>query len=693
MKTSVPASNQAQIEPVRQDRVDRTEQARTDSVPSFVDARPAVLAQRRREDVANRSAQATQLKGVADLIDSSPRTAHAQALVKMTNSAGGAIQAKRSYLNGGENHMDKAWSLVQAFEKSQGIPKEKRLDHSEFVYGITGLTVSEIDYGAIDLDSPQQVGLLYYDIRKQAEDLAGMDKKDLRTEDELNDKTRKEDIEKGKIGNQEKEAKKLRLEKEDADRNYLAKSPNPDMTVELAILGAGAAVAYYLTSMGDQIKRDQTIVIGTVQPWAGLRGPGVVNHPEHMISALRDEVGLKDEQLMDRKAFSDNLETVISKRVRHRLEKKVKEVDKITPGGTPFYKVVLEDDTTYYAKKVVAGLGIGSHMDRVVQSKSKPVAQKNINRIMDMDAFQRQAGKIHETAEVPSSVTVFIAGGNAAIDVAKTCIDLGFTIIWYPGTNDPAFLQGTDNEVVEEEYEKFARQEKSKIAIYKKERAGEVGAGSDKPLSISGNEADFYVFGQGPDVSQVKKIFNKERILDHLETMKDKNHYFGGKGDGAAIGLQMPASKDDPTSLEIIGGSAFRMASPEQAKEFQGVINSLPNNVVGNDQLAPIRAEVEASQSFVPPYVEDDVNMAVDNITVIAIHIAVKYPNLSKEDANMWADRIIRWRRPSPEDIEKYKMLQGPIPNPHAKPRENAQSFSAWFKKRLSEENEKAKQK
>src|SRR6478672_8195484 len=106
MKTSVPASNQAQTEPVRQDRVDRTKQERTDSAPSFVDARPAVLAQRRREDVANQSARATQLKGVADLIDSSPRTTHAQALVKMTNSAGGAIQAKRSYLNGGKNHMD-----------------------------------------------------------------------------------------------------------------------------------------------------------------------------------------------------------------------------------------------------------------------------------------------------------------------------------------------------------------------------------------------------------------------------------------------------------------------------------------------------------------------------------------------------------------------------------------------------------
>ncbi len=693
MKTSIPASNQAQIEPVRQDRADRTQQERTDSAPSFVDARPAALAQFRREDVANRSAQATQLKAVADLIDASPRTAHAQAMVKMANS-GGAIQAKRSYLNGGENHMDKAWSLVQAFEKSQGIPEEKRLDHSEFVYGITGLTGSEIDYGVIDLDSPQQVGLLYYDIRKQAEDLAGMDKKDLRTKDELNDKKREEDIEKGKIGNQEKEAKKLRLEKEDADRTYLAKSPNPDMTVELAILGAGAAVAYYLTSMGDQIKRDQTIVIGTVQPWAGLRGPGVVNHPEHMISALRDEVGLKDEQLMDRKAFSDNLETVISKRVRHRLEKKVKEVDKITHKSTPFYKIVLEDDTTYYAKKVVAGLGIGSHMDRVVKSESNPVVEGNIDRIMDMDVFQRQAEKIHKAAaEDPSSVTVFIAGGNAAIDVAKTCMDLGFTIIWYPGGNAPAFLQGTDNEVVEEEYKKFVRQEKSRIKIYEEKRAGPVGAGSKKPLSISGNEADFYVFGQGPDVSQVKKIFNKEHVLDHLETMKDKNHYFRGEGDGAALGLQMPVSKDDPTSLEIIGGSAFRMATSEQAKEFKGVIDSLPNNVVGNDQVAPIRAEVEASQSFVPPYVEDDVNMAVDNITVIAIHIAVKYPNLSKEDANMWADRIIRWRRPSPEDIEKYKMLQGPIPNPHAKPRENAQSFSAWFKKRLSEENEKAKQK
>lgn len=601
-------------------------------------------------------------------------------------------QYKRSYINGGDNHMTKAWALVQKFEETQEIPVEKRLNHSEFVYGITGLTVSELDYGVIDLDSDQQVGLLYYDIRKQAEDLSGMDKKDLRTKEQLSDPKRAEQIEKGKIGNQEKNAKLEKEEKKKSDDEYMSKSPNPEMTFEVAILGAGAATAYYLTSKGDQINPAKTIVIGTVQPWAGLRGPGVINHPEHMISALRDEVGLKDEQLMDRQAFSDSIEIVINKRVRNRLQEKVKAVDKIAANGAPFYKIELDNGTTYYAKNVVAGLGIGPHMNRVTKEGSP-----DDKRIMDMDTFQREADRISTTAKNPGDITVFIVGGNAAIDVVQTSITKGFKIIWYPGDNDPAFLQGTDNEIVEEEYDKYAKREASKIFKYVKKRAGAVGVGTNKALKIEGQEADYYTYGQGPNVKEVSKIFNKENILDKLETKKDINHFFGGGhkggGDGAALGLQMPVSEDDPTSLEIIGGSAFRMATPEQSKEFQGVINSLPNNVVGNDQLAPIRAQVEAAEGFVPSYVEDDVNMAVDNITVIAIHIAVKYPNLSEEDANMWADRIIRWRRPSPEDIEKYKMLQGPIPNPHAKPRENARSFSEWFKKRLSEENEKAKKK
>jgi len=93
----------------------------------------------------------------------------------------------------------------------------------------------------------------------------------------------------------------------------------------------------------------------------------------------------------------------------------------------------------------------------------------------------------------------------------------------------------------------------------------------------------------------------------------------------------------------------------------------------------------------VPGYVQDDVNFATDSPTVIRIHIALKYPNLATEEADMWTDRIIRFRRPpkvgGPDD---YKVW-GPIPNPGGAWREDARSFDAWFKKRLSEENLAAK--
>jgi hypothetical protein len=670
----------------------------------LMDRRPDAFAQADLQEQINNSPRMMQMRAYQESADQLgqqdlgqlgaplqgkfPSSQQASSKVAPAGTAGqGVVQLKGEYLNGGVNHVETAWARIQEYETENEIPVEKRLSYHEFVYGIAGLTLSEIDYGTIDLKSPQQVGVLYYGIRKQAENLSGMAKKQLGSRQEQGGSG--QDHKSIPIEHQEAAAKQKREDKERSDQAYYKNSPDPARTFELAILGAGAAAAYYLTSLGKQLDRDRTILIGLQQPWAAQRGPGVINHPEHMISVLRDEVGLKDEQLMDRQAFSDSIEAVISSRVSHRLVQEVTKVDKIEHNSTPYYQINYGDGKeTIYAKKVVAGLGIGPHRNLLTQG-SREIAKE---RAMDMDTFQHRAATLATGDMKPGDITVFIAGGNAAIDTVNTCIEFGFRIIWYPGGNEPMMLRGTNNEVVEAEHQKFAQQKQSKIAFYKKERAKEIKQGTHKPLSISDHEADYYVYAQGPDVDKVKGVFNKERILDRLETMKDKSRYFRGGQAPAALGLQMPVDPRDPTALEIIGGSAFRMANPEQLQEFGGVIDTLPSNVVVNDQLTATRAQVEASMSFVPSYVENDVNMATDNITVIAMYIAINYPDLSLEDANMWADRIIRWRRPSPQDIETYRMLQGPIPNPLNKPRENAESFSAWFKKRLTEENAKAKQ-
>ncbi len=641
-----------------------------------------------------------------DQISSSPRTLQLKAYQAgkdgMSAPQSGVVQAKRKYLNGGSNHMDTAWARIQEFEETSKIPPEKRLNHNEFVYGITGLTVSAIDYGTIDLKRPQQIALLYYDIRKQAENLASMAKKNLASDEKDQLQGDHKPI---SIAQQEAEARQNRQQKASADDAYRQDSPDPDRTYDLALLGAGASVSYYLTSMGSQLDPARTIVIGLQQPWAAQRGPGVINHPDHMITPDRSQVDYGNESLMERGAFSEAVGAAIDTRVWNQLQKEVISVKKISSKDKPYYAIICRDAKPIYARKVVSGLGIGPHNNPLDQKQREAYG----DLAMDMDTFQKKAGQI------PSGTKIGIVGGNAAIDSVKTCIDRGFQIVWVCGKRRPAMLPGTDNEVVEAEYEKAVKQNSFKIQKLIQDRVenGEIQKTDKNKIIIKGIEVDYYVYAQGPNTRAVSDIFDEESIRRNLVLMPDHNQHFRSDQESdrkelallpnrseyfergaklAALGLQMPIKEDDPTALEIIGGQGYRMAMDmKMGDEFRPVINSLPNNVAVNDQLTPTRAQIEAATGFIPPYVEDDVNFATDSITVIAMHIALRYPNLSPQDADMWADRIIRWRRPNADDIKQYNMLQGPIPNPHAKPRENARSFAAWFKKRLSEENEKAK--
>jgi hypothetical protein len=145
-------------------------------------------------------------------------------------------------------------------------------------------------------------------------------------------------------------------------------------------------------------------------------------------------------------------------------------------------------------------------------------------------------------------------------------------------------------------------------------------------------------------------------------------------------------------SQAAIAGKRLRDQDPRTAlAHTEAVVDSLPRNVAVNDQLTPIRSQVEANEAFVPDYVTDDgtgdVNFATDSNTVIAIYIAINYPNLSDAQVDEWVDRVIRWRNPSDEEIEEYPGLEGTIPNPHGKSREDTTEFSEWFKQRLTQLN------
>ncbi|WP_372366588.1 DUF4157 domain-containing protein [Candidatus Uabimicrobium sp. HlEnr_7] len=659
---------------------------------------------------------------------------------------------------------------------------------------LSRLSYSKIDYGTFDLNSDQHLLLLYYEIKKHLN-------KPLLVETEVEDSQKE-------------------LKEQDTKRNeYFSKSPNPGLTFELAILGAGAAAAYYLAS-NNNIDKYSTIVIGETQPWKEERGPGVINHPMHMITALREEVGLGKEELAPRGDFSEVVEEVINKYVIHRKNTKIKNVAKIEgDDNEKFYEVEIASGVKFYAQKVVVGLGIGPHKKPAKQEEGQAVG-----RVISMDEFQKKAKQIKEGVDDPKEITIVVGGGNAGIDSVMTSMRQGFTIIWVTGSQRPALLPGTDNEYVEYEYDEVIKGNKSKISEVIKKYADKAidnpnaGEEGQKPIIVQtgggSRFADYFVYALGPDIDKISGLLDEESIRNNLVPTYDKNRQFGGDGLGTVTGLEVE-NQDDKTSLEIIGGTAFRMANNikydymsklnnNQLKEaidkmtslgildkttkdfateiakykntsgnnilsiasakkqselpvlavvpsyssaeswlqqnpsedasrylsclrfintyatlmtefrekvrsyleefeknprtrtadprkalihFENVVETLPLNIAVNDQLTTVRSQIEANFGFVPNYVIDDVNFATDTMTVLSIYIAANYPSLPDKEVDMWVDRVIRWRRPSEQEQKLYTSLHGPLPNPQNKPRENAKSFSAWFKKRLREEN------
>lgn len=137
----------------------------------------------------------------------------------------------------------------------------------------------------------------------------------------------------------------------------------------------------------------------------------------------------------------------------------------------------------------------------------------------------------------------------------------------------------------------------------------------------------------------------------------------------------------------------FRGTDPRKAVNFtQNVISSLPLNVAVNDQLTPIRSQIEADKAFVPGYIRTDVNFAIDNASVLHIYISVNYPYLEEKDVDDVVMQILRSRRPSKDEIKLNPQNLGPLPNPNQKDRINATHFSIYWKQKLEYKNQIARE-
>jgi hypothetical protein len=233
---------------------------------------------------------------------------------------------------------------------------------------------------------------------------------------------------------------------------------------QMVFLGGGASIAYYVSTLGKTFDFSKACFIYQGQPWRTERGPGVIAHPEHMISPFRTYLGesmgdkghAKMDRWMARTEFSDLIEGVVQRAQAGGayLNHKVTNVSK----KGSLYKITLDNGAVHYGHRVISGLGAGGHIipkglkpaDLHAGASNTPLQK----RIMNMDVFTQIAGHLERVgddifqraAPVPNAqrgdITLVLSGGNAALDAAYDALAKGYKVKWITGSRGATFLPG-----------------------------------------------------------------------------------------------------------------------------------------------------------------------------------------------------------------------------------------------------------
>ncbi|MCE9657527.1 MAG: hypothetical protein K8R60_03140 [Burkholderiales bacterium] len=510
------------------------------------------------------------------------------------------------------------------------------------------------------------------------------------------------------------------------------------------ILGAGASASYYIANNYANLDLAETLVLGTLQPWAEERGKGgKVNHPHNMIDPEQDDEPVDEYgSLADRAEFSKRIAAVIK-----RVANVDASVGKVTRCKGDFFEVETSKGI-YYARKITNALGIGKQKDPGEKKKGEPDPIESKESVKDMDTFKRAVdGKsIREGYAGKTINSIAVVGGNAAIDVATTILrdkDVGdLQIHWIVGfTGKPAFLRGTDNALAEKAFPKEELKEapvvNGNMTVYKGRFKSAKGAGP-VVVEIEGNAVksitvDLVVYGSGPDVEAMQAMFVDEvddtgkgtEAPMALEPVVDQDRHYnqqieerdpaelmkklGGKvsrekgkaeelakilgdpsmkdvkgnPDDVMIGVKTKDGQTAQSSMQFMGASAARLKTqpvPGTGKQPKGLsptgreglheaVATLPENVVGNDQLAASRSRIEAQLNALPTDMDNvplvakpgGVNFITANQTVIRTHIAECYPNIPPGLGDYLTGQVIHARSLRPKRGDTTKT---PIPIP-----------------------------
>jgi Domain of unknown function (DUF4157) len=611
--------------------------------------------------------------------------------------------------------------------------EEEVMNNTSLTTLIVRLRLSAIDFGEVNLDNPQHTIRLFLDFSKYL----GADyikKPEAETDAEAQRDGRTEAWEKAKQA-------LVSSDGDTAGRAY-----------QVALLGSGASIAYYLAANGRELDPKTTILIGLPQPWSpygeGRRAIGYINHPMHMISPLRTKAGISDRETFDDNdaKLSRQIDQVIDRYVPygHQVREKVESVTRSTK-AEGWYEIKTDKGKVFYARKVISGFGIGPHArpQNSADPTKETYKEEDKGRVMDMDAYHRALQNPYSLINRLSktkTLVVGISGPNAGVDAVKSATDRGFHVRWFVSGNHPAIVEGMAN--------KIAKESNGQVTVYYRRLAGWsyledgqlqlIGDKQDRRPkdalphdfgvadTVSPPPVDFLIYAQGPDVNQVTKPFEsfKNELRAQAEEegaskrfdaptvynfprhdIKDSavnidtsiwNYIKVVAGEKNAVELDpgevfvkllrethkilgmytfaLPSTKDvsekmppalglttEDGSLQIIGGHAHRLRATLKGETDEKdrtidkrrlVSETLPPTDIIDDQLTPIRSQMEAMGNYMPAYIgTDEVNLTTDDQDMIAAQLAGYYANIPTELANWITQTIIRERRSGPHRV------------------------------------------
>ena len=631
---------------------------------------------------------------------------HTRANINVTAVA----QRVVNYSGYDRDRSDAVIASIRNFEKKEAISSDYVLTKLQILNGMVKMDERSQFFGEFDLNNYQQVGLLYYQIKRQGKGFES-------DEEEIT------------LVEQDKPFKK----KQEQEANTFGAAKQSSLNIngfsKLALLGMGSSIGYYITSLGKSYDHKHTIVIGKENPWKSRRGiVPFVNHPMGMIEpwgkeAPESQFATRKEEFSShepedvfasRTEFAQKTKEAIVSPAATVIDGSVKKVSKaidlddptlrkllLTPTSTFNYKklwdalewrlqrnnftlfdYIIETDRGFYAaKKVVMGTGGGPHRlpnhakvknveDERIGSNERAKKRTIRNQVMDMDAFLRLS------SDEVAGKNVVVQGTNAAIDAADRAIADGGTLVAWLGSKPPflykTLLKNAPSPQVEEkrvaakrDSEKILIQNDGTLKISFTIRDGE-STTVNSPVT-----ADYFVYGIGQDIdaedaesdtSGPAAILSKEAF----EALRKNEAVIKGDSAGAfdsTYGLGLRIGNEE-SGLSVIGASAWRLSRGKTRGILDEIAKVVPSNVVSSEQLGAIKSSTGAMNSYMPEYIGKGFNWLTADPNMIVAYLIIQHPNTPQKVADGFIKSVRQLRRLYPNGIPesvKKRFLTGKI--------------------------------